>query len=83
MHAGLDIFTKRVFAPACSDLYEGIGLLHGGSHVKISLIVKTKLLDGFCGSLLSLIKDYVLGCKRIPEQRQKAPSMTSWSKSAA
>lgn len=30
-----------------------------------------------------LDQDYALGCKRIPELRQKVPSMTSWSKSAA
>jgi len=77
------MFMKRGFAPACSGLYESVGLLHGGSRVKISLVVKKKLLSGFCGLLLSLIKDYALGCKRIPELRQKAPSMTSWSKSTA
>jgi hypothetical protein len=56
LHAGLDMFMKRVFAPACSGLYESVGLLHGGSRVKICLVVKKKLLSGFSGLLLSLIK---------------------------
>jgi len=39
------MFMKRVFASACSGLYESVGLLHGGSRAKISLVVKKKLLD--------------------------------------
>lgn len=43
------MFVKKGFAPAYSGLYESVGLLHGGSRVKISLVVKKKLLSGFSG----------------------------------